>query len=674
MKANRIVLAVMVFMLGSVSARAAALTWKVPAGNWSVSANWTNNVAPTGGTDTVTFTNILPGVVSTNNIAALSITSVTIKDGTNTLDLAGNSLTCKTFAVNGFGVGTNGWLTLTNGGLLVVTNSLLVGSDPPALPALQLGYVDAVMKLAPDTALQVGLSTTKRAVLRVSANTGSTDRKSSASLIAGKVFNAYLTDLYVAYREGSFNSLSTYGLLDLSAVTNKGVLDVAGNVLIGIDYAAGQVIVPDSIDVRIGSAQARGGQVRVAYGNSQGYDSSLTLGKGRFDAYVTDVILAEGYSVGSLIATNVSGGVLDISKSLVIGKVGNAPVAAGGNMFLGDGVDVKIGDPSSRAATFAVGINATQQQTSKFEMGNGRFEATVTNFWVGYGNVNGRQRIFQFNAANVSTGILDVSESFSVGEYANAAGGSTTVTLGDQFVTTIGSSAHRLAVTVGGVSSYVTRLKAGGVFNAYLTALTVGTSYAINSQTDSLLDLSSVTNGTLDVSGTVLIGDSETTAGNKTAIGELRLPAIPVSAGNLIVGSTNIGGKGTLIMTGTVFAVTNSVLVDGSSVANKGRINVTVAGTSAGLDLDAAATLSVTQGVIAITFKDPAKPAPVYWGLRWKGDHAAALTTLRTASKLTWDATAMTDPKLRASVAIFVQDNVTYVGARQSGGTLILIR
>ncbi len=662
MKASRIVLAVMIFMLGSVSARAAALTWKMPAGNWSVPANWTNNVAPTGGTDTVTFTNILPGVVSTNDIAALSITSVTITDGTNTLDLAGNSLTCKTFAVNGFGVGTNAWLTLTNGGLLVVTNTLSVGSAPST--------VDARMTLSPDIALQVGLSTSRRALLQV-GDYSSSIVKGSAYLVGGKVFNAYLSNLYVAYRTGGFAASSpvNYALLDLSAATNQGVLDVAGNLYVGADnnrtYASGDLIVPDTIDVKVGTALARGGSLYVANG---GIQSHLTLGNGRFDAYVTNLSIGIGSGNGYLYATNVSGGVLDVAKTFSLG--GNGV----GQLHLGDGVDAKIGDSGSRASFAMRCGGSTGGATVK--LGTGRFEAYVTNFLVGVGGTSNGQKIFLFDGANVSDGILDVSELFTVG-YGHIDGsgslyGSITMTLGDRFRTTIGSSEKRVPMLVGCFRAGVlgTKLTANGLFNAYLTSLVVGSNGASAVATCGLLDLSGVTNGLLDVSGDVRIGVGVGT----TTIGELRLPAIPASAGTLVVGAVEAGAKGTLIMTGTVFAVTNSVLVDGSSVANKGRINVTVAGTSAGLDLDAAATLSVTQGVIAITFKDPAKPTPLYWGLRWKGDHAAALATLKTASKLTWDATAMTDPKLRDSVAIFVQDNVTYVGARKSGGTLILVR
>ncbi len=660
MKASRIVLAVMIFMLGSVSARAAALTWKVPAGNWSVPANWTNNVAPTGGADTVTFTNILPGVVSTNDITALSITSVTIKDGTNTLDLAGNSLTCKTFAVNGFGVGSNAWVIITNGGTLIVTNTLSIG--------VGTATVDARLALSPDTALQVGLSASSRALLQIGELSGNTPVTNTSILACGKVFNAYLSDLFVG-RANGYNPNKWYGLLDLSAATNQGVLDIANNVTIGArPKASGEVIVADSIDVKIGTALARGGILTIGItGDSNTSTSSLTLGKGRFDAYVTSMKLGVSASgsggPGFLIATNVSGGILDISQEMVLGQV----LGGYGYADLGDRLAVRVGAPGARA--YGIILGSIKGSRAIVMMGTGSFEAYVTNFWVGK-NDSYATTYASFDASRVSTGILTVSDSFIVGLSVN--GGSSTVKLGDRFVTTVGSADQRATMLVGGyrAGAITITMTAAGTFNAYLSSLMVGSNGYANTTTDGLLDLSAVTNGIVDVSGDVRIGSGVGT----TAIGELRLPAIPVSAGTLIVGTTNTGAKGTLTMTGTVFAITNSVAVDGPSVANKGRINVTVAGTSAGLDLDAAATLSVTQGVIAITFKDPAKPTPLYWGLRWKGDHAAALATLKTASKLTWDATAMTDPKLRDSVAIFVQDNVTYVGARKSGGTLILVR
>ena len=215
-------------------------------------------------------------------------------------------------------------------------------------------------------------------------------------------------------------------------------------------------------------------------------------------------------------------------------------------------------------------------------------------------------------------------------------------------------------------------MTAAGTFNAYLSGLTVGSNGYSSTTTDGLLDLSAVTNGTLDVSGTVKIGGGVGT----TANGEIRLPAIPATAGNLFVGSTNSGAKGTLIMTGTVFAVTNGVIVDGPSVANKGRINVTVAGSPAGLDLGAAATLAVSQGVVNITFQNPApRYTPIYWGLRWQGDHVAELAALKAAAKLAWDASAISDPRIRGAVTNFVENNVTYIGAHMPPrGAVLLVR
>ncbi len=65
----------------------------------------------------------------------------------------------------------------------------------------------------------------------------------------------------------------------------------------------------------------------------------------------------------------------------------------------------------------------------------------------------------------------------------------------------------------------------------------------------------------------------------------------------------------TLVMTGTVFSVSGSVLVDGSPTY-KGRILTTVFKSPAGLDLGADANLAVTNGLIHIIFKMPTSDPP----------------------------------------------------------------
>jgi hypothetical protein len=247
--------------------------------------------------------------------------------------------------------------------------------------------------------------------------------------------------------------------------------------------------------------------------------------------------------------------------------------------------------------------------------------------------------------------------------------GAVNVTLSRGFKTTIGAPAKRAVMSLGGYQASTCRLTAGGAFNAYLTSLMVASN--TTQATTTTLDLSGVTGGVLNVSGNVTIGYADSRIVNVT------LPAIPASAANLSVGTTTTSAKGTLNMTGTVFSVSGAVTVDGPTVANKGRILTTVTNAPAGLDLGASATLTVNQGLVNIVFKDPVESVPVYWGLRWAGNHTNELKTLQSASKLTWDASAVVNPRVNLPVGIFVDNNVTYVGATMRmypAGSVLVVR
>ena len=67
-------------------------------------------------------------------------------------------------------------------------------------------------------------------------------------------------------------------------------------------------------------------------------------------------------------------------------------------------------------------------------------------------------------------------------------------------------------------------------------------------------------------------------------------------------------------------------------------------------------------GRIHIAFREPkAAGRGVAWGLRWQGDHVAALRALAAGEepKLIWD-----DSALGARAAIFSAGGITYVGLK----------
>jgi hypothetical protein len=144
----------------------------------------------------------------------------------------------------------------------------------------------------------------------------------------------------------------------------------------------------------------------------------------------------------------------------------------------------------------------------------------------------------------------------------------------------------------------------------------------------------------------------------------LTLPQGTASVKNLTVGIPI--GSGRVELHGTVFTVTNSV-----TIGSYGVVSNFVSGASCGMDLGNAATLSVSNsGKIAVVFSGRGtNPGQPYWGLRWAGQHAAALQALRDAGRLTmagW-------PGAATSPDIFLSGGYTYVGYPVAG-TVFLTR
>jgi len=576
-------------------ASAASYTWNNGAGgNWSVGGNWLPAGPPATTADTVAFGAVGTGATNTMNIAALAIDSFTVNQGAHTTAMAGNTLTVDDLTVVNSGSATAGSLSLTGTGGLNADDSLRVGIGTDAT---------ASMSLAAGVALKVGVDASNRAAMAVGNNTGANPSANTSSLTAGSTFNAYLSSLLVGQRTSGYTAGITQGLLDLSAVTNPGVLDVAGDFKIGSDrQASGTVTVSDAVDVKIGVDASNRGLLYVSQSNHDTSTpaSDLTLGTGRLDAYLTRLWVGEGMLAnGTLDASNASGGVLDVSQSVRIGDYLNNTVD--GRVTVSDNVDVKIGVDAANRAELTIGrAKGTSAGVSGIlTAGRGEFTAYVDGLIVGlsngYGNLDA-----QLNLGNVSVGLLDVAGNVQVGFGRMAKGA---VTLSDNFVTKIGDPASRVTMGIGdggraGSSSFT----AGGAFNAYLSELAVGrnTSTASNTQ-NSTLNLVDVDSGVVNVDGAVVVGQG------------------PGATGSIMLSSL------------------------------------------APLVLSGSSTLAVGTGsLIDILFDAPIDPG-IYYGLSWDGSHTTELANLLAAGKLTWDDTAVTTAGYDA-VSIFEDTGVTYVG------------
>jgi len=103
----------------------------------------------------------------------------------------------------------------------------------------------------------------------------------------------------------------------------------------------------------------------------------------------------------------------------------------------------------------------------------------------------------------------------------------------------------------------------------------------------------------------------------------------------------------------TTFQATASL-----AVKKTATITANVGPASSGLDVAGGASFTVADGaLITIVFAEAPGHSGVHWGLRWAGDHAAALQTLVDDGKLTWD-----DTGLGAAASIITDGGYTYVG------------
>ena len=150
--------------------------------------------------------------------------------------------------------------------------------------------------------------------------------------------------------------------------------------------------------------------------------------------------------------------------------------------------------------------------------------------------------------------------------------------------------------------------------------------------------------------------------GRNTSKGYLYLPAGTAMAGDVTVLHPEMpqacAAEAVLELNGTVCTISTSL-----KSGPRGRINTFVNGASAGLDLADAIALTI-NGTITIAFtQDQAEgQTGEYWGLRWAGDHRAALAALNGAGKLVWTL----DPSMSGSANVFYDGTYTYVAVKES--------
>ena len=215
-------------------------------------------------------------------------------------------------------------------------------------------------------------------------------------------------------------------------------------------------------------------------------------------------------------------------------------------------------------------------------------------------------------------------------------------------------SANDHAGGYGFPGSALLQASSGGTFTAWLTSAAIATS-ASNFEASlgtATLDLSAMDSVMIDCSGTMTIGESTTELGRFAAT--VKLPAGSVMTDELRLGVGGAGDRSALLqLNGTTFTVATA-----ATLGDVAMLETNVGASPCGLDLLDGTALSIAEGgVINVIFTEAPAGSGIHWGLRWEGDHATELAGLIDGGKLSID-----DAALPAPAAVFVQDNVTYVG------------
>ncbi|NLL84117.1 MAG: hypothetical protein GX230_07760, partial [Lentisphaerae bacterium] len=582
----------------------------------------------------------------------LELNELKVVDGNHTLDLAGADIEVGSFILQGFGEAVTSKFNVVNGGTIYVTDALTVGSG---------ANCDAHLLLAADVGLELG-SPEKRIELVIGMNSGGV--YADTSLITGNKFNGWISSFSVGRRVGGYSAGDNRGKFDLSAVTEPGLLDISGDVMIGWNrMGEGRVVVSDAIDVKIGSAEKRGGFLQIGSISNAGRDleSSLVLGCGRFDAYVTNLEVGAGQTDALLDASRVSAGVLDVAGHVRIAYKYNHDR----RLLLSEGMRVKFGDRGAPVEFVAAGESSA---IAMIEAKSQTFEGYLTSLRLGQGGAVGTTAVLDLSS--VTAGTLEIADELFYGADRNSA---LSLVLGPGFVTKLGSEAKRAILTIGDGQRWLNmKLSARGSFEAWLESMVVGRRSLVTAGAEgyTVLDLSGVTNGLLDVAGAVLIGVGPEALGSDGKA-TVSLTSCSAAAASLTVGAiTNNNAYGHLVMTGSTFRVSGSVVLGPGKTDAEGVIQTTVDGLPCGLDLAEEAQLQVNNGRIEIDFDEPLlEHRGHYWGLRWAGDHVSELESLAAEGKLVWDGT-----RLPRRVKIFSNRQFSFVGMEAPRSTLIMLR
>ena len=186
--------------------------------------------------------------------------------------------------------------------------------------------------------------------------------------------------------------------------------------------------------------------------------------------------------------------------------------------------------------------------------------------------------------------------------------------------------------------------------------------------TTGILDLSAMNSCNIDAHELLVAPDHLSAAPNAADDfrGTLRLPPGAMTTGNAVVGASTNNGFGLLVLSNTVFTVTNSLAVNATAI-----ITNSTGAVSSGIDItraDAGAFTVEAGAVITLTFLEPAASLP-HHALRWAGNHVAELEAMVSDGRIVID-----DAGLGKTASVYLKSGDSYVGLPPPAGTMFTIR
>jgi len=596
--------------------------------NWSTGLNWVGDIVP-GSAANATFNatgiaNPTNDVDTTRSIAGVTYANPT---GTYVTDLGANTLTV-TGSLSAGNSATIGTATIQGTGTLQL-NNIAIGS---------FGTGSVTMTGITVDASNLGTVTVGQGFHSAGGN-GTLDL-SGATIDGGTLDVDILSVALGRFSDGTMNLGSTSNLttltvnntLNIGAGGGTGRFGFATPVAVG-PYAIGTYVMPSGIAVKVGTSLASRGNIILATSDGGGVGTSnLILSGGTFESYLDTLTVAGGTANGGGTA------ILDLSTTSIVGGT----------------LDI-----------------------NNLSVGNGRF----SNGTLKLTSASGLTTVKVNTALNMA-----LEGTGRIGDSANL--------MPSNIAWTIGTATNRASVTVGasagGWSSNGLLVLSGGSMDARISTLQVGTGGSNNGSAA----------GTLDMRSTPLIGNgldvtTMSVGTGRNDNGKVYLGTGTANVGTTTIGTTDVGSAGLLELYGTVFKVNTLMTING--LGTGGRINSRVQGVSAGLDIANSASLTITssalvstnEGLNIVFANNPlsalgvgtgAAGDNVYWGLRWAGNHTAALTAmLRGADNilnnaddlLRWNASALSGAFNSSAVSIFYDAgfgtperplNMTYIG------------